>query len=89
MRQEGSIEGTLKVKMYQGEGGREKKWKRKREVAAVSLEIAVKDTGSAGSVRAMHASLCRATALCQIINIVKTDLAKYYFEGFDLILFQL
>ncbi|XP_038885773.1 uncharacterized protein LOC120076064 [Benincasa hispida] len=46
MRQEGSIEGALKARMQQGEGGRKKKGKGKKGSGSSSSESAAKDAGS-------------------------------------------
>ncbi|XP_038885820.1 uncharacterized protein LOC120076114 [Benincasa hispida] len=46
MRQEGSIEGALKARVQQGEGGREKKGKGKKGSGNSSSEFATKDAGS-------------------------------------------
>ncbi|XP_050941544.1 uncharacterized protein LOC103491872 [Cucumis melo] len=47
MRQEGSIEGALKARMQQGEGGKEKKWKGNKGNGKSSMESLAKDVGSA------------------------------------------
>ncbi|XP_038904297.1 uncharacterized protein LOC120090652 [Benincasa hispida] len=46
MRQKGSIEGSLKTRVQQREGGREKKKKGKKGSGSSSLESAAKDAGS-------------------------------------------
>ncbi|KAA0046244.1 Retrovirus-related Pol polyprotein from transposon TNT 1-94 [Cucumis melo var. makuwa] len=47
MRQEGSIEGVLKARMQQEEGGKEKKWKENKGRGKRSMESLAKDVDSA------------------------------------------